>query len=130
MGSMNSTIGTRSICVPGSAELNAWTTHDWRDGVLVSDLTVHDRLTVCTRNSTYEIIVMEPQTAEVLVRGGRFFPQFAPARVAGSSLGGSFLKLHGVYAGFQLELITDDLPVITTRIRTVMLTASRDGQVM
>jgi hypothetical protein len=127
---MNSTIARRSACVPVSAELNSWTTHDWRDGVLVSDLAVHDRVTVRTLNSTYEIIVMEPQTAEVLVRGGRFFPQFTPARVAGSSLGGSFLKLHGVYAGFQLELVTDVLPVITTRMRTVVVTASRDERVM
>jgi hypothetical protein len=61
-----------------------------------------------------------------MVRGGAFFPNFAPARVAGSSLGGGFLKLHGVYAGFQMELVTDDLPIITTRVRTVSVLPTRD----
>jgi hypothetical protein len=56
----------------------------------------HDRLIVRTRNSTYEIVVMVPYVASVMVRGGAFFPDFTPARVAGSSLGGGFLKLHGV----------------------------------
>jgi serine/threonine protein kinase len=31
------------------------------------------------------------------VRGGQFFPTYTPARLAGSSLGGSFLKQHGIY---------------------------------
>ncbi len=71
-------------------------------GVHLPDLAPHDHLIVRTRNSTYEIIVLVPHTASVMVRGGAFFPTFTPARVAGSSLGGGFLKMHGVYAGFQL----------------------------
>ena len=50
--------------------------------------------------------------------------------MAGSSLGGGFLKLHGVYAGFQMELVTDDLPIITTRVRTVSVLPTRDVAVM
>ena len=79
---------------------------------------------------TYEIVVMVPDIASVMVRGGAFFADFTPARVAGSSLGGGFLKLHGVYAGFQMELVTDDLPIITTRVRTVSVLPTRDVAVM
>jgi hypothetical protein len=110
--------------------LDTWTTHDWVNGVLLRDLAPHDQLIVRTRNSTYEIIVMAPDTASVMVRGGAFFPDFTSARVAGSSLGGSFLKLHGVYAGFQMELVTDNLPVITTRVRTVSILPTRDAVLM
>src|SRR6266851_4644400 len=115
---MNTTIARSPALVP-AATLDTWTTHDWSQGVLIPHLAPHDQLIVRTRNSTYEIIVMVPHTASVMVRGGAFFPTFAPARVAGSSLGGGLLKLHGVYAGFQMELVTDDLPLITTRVRTV-----------
>lgn len=119
--------GTR---IPAAAQFDAWTAHEWRDGVLIDQLSPHDRLCVRTRNSTYELIVTSPHTAEVLVRGGSFFPDFTPAIVAGSSLGGSFLKLHGVYEGFQLEIIAETQPVVTTRIQSVHVVATEDGRVM
>jgi len=126
---MNTTISGSPARVP-AATLDTWTAHDWRHGVFLPNLAPYDRLIVRTCNSTYEIIVMVPYTASVMVRGGAFFPHFTPARVAGSSLGGGFLKLHGVYAGFQMELVADDLPVITTRVRTVSVLPTRDGEIM
>jgi hypothetical protein len=115
---MNRTISGSPARVP-AATLDTWTAHDWSNGVLLPHLAPHDRLIVRTRN-----------TASVMVRGGAFFPNFTPARVAGSSLGGGLLKLHGVYAGFQMELVADELPVMTTRVRTVSVLPSRDGEVM
>ena len=126
---MNTTIAQSPALVP-AATLDTWTAHDWSQGVLLPHLALHDQLIVRTRNSTYEIIVVVPHTASVMVRGGAFFPTFAPARVAGSSLGGGFLKLHGIYAGFQMELVTDDQPIVTTRVRTVSVLPTRHGAVM
>jgi hypothetical protein len=128
---LNSTISGSQTLVPAAAQFDAWTSHDWHDGVLVNLLTPYDRLIVRTRNSTYEIIGTEPHAAEVLVRGGAFFPDFTPAHLAGSSLGGSFLKLHGIYAGFQLELAARDQPVVTTtRVRSISVVPARTGEVM
>jgi hypothetical protein len=126
---MNTTISGSPAPVP-AATLDTWTAHDWSHGVLIPELASHDQLIVRTRNSTYEIIVMVPHTASVMVRGGAFFPTLTPARVAGSSLGGGLLKLHGVYAGFQMELVTDVLPIISTRVRTVSVLPTQDGAVM
>src|SRR6266478_6402520 len=106
---MNTTISGSPARVP-AATLETWTAHDWSHGVLLPHLAPHDRLIVRTRHSTYEIVVIVTYTASVMVRGGAFFPDFTPARVAGSSLGSGLLKLHGIYAGFQMELVTDDLP--------------------
>jgi hypothetical protein len=128
-GSMNTTIANSPALV-SAATLEMWTAQDWSHGVLLSHLAPHDRLIVRTRNSIYEIVVLVPDIASVIVRGGAFFPEFTPARVAGSSLGGGFLKLHGVYAGFQMELVTDDLPIITTRVRTVSVLPTRNVAVM
>src|SRR5512139_3066885 len=80
--------------------LERWSTHQWRDGVQIPDVAPLDRLLVRTRNHVYDIIVLEPWRAEVLVRGGAFFPEFTRAQVSGSSMGGGFLKLHGIYPGF------------------------------
>lgn len=119
---MNSpTSATRPSFVAGSALLRTWSEHDWQGGVRVDQLFALDRLIVVTENSTYHLVVVAPATAEVLVRGGAFFPVYTPVRVAGSSLGGSFLKLKSVHAGFRLELSTGDGFIITSTVRTVAI---------
>jgi hypothetical protein len=107
------------VPVPISGVLSAWTSHDWRGGVHVGDLAALETLVVKTQNSTYEIVLLAADTARVLVRGGAFFPVFTPARLAGSSLGGAFLKLHSIHVGFRLELSTDNGFIITSAVRSV-----------
>jgi hypothetical protein len=105
--------------VPARRLLSSWSAHDWRGGIRVDDLAALERLIVTTANSTYEMVLVAPERAEVLVRGGAFFPVFTPARVAGSSLGGSFLKLRSVHVGFRLELGTERGFIITSPVRAV-----------
>jgi hypothetical protein len=126
---MNTTNSRSPAPVP-AVTLDTWTAHDWSHGVLLPDLAPHDQLIVRTRNSGYEIIVMVLHTVSVMVRGGPFLSTFTRAQVVSSSLGGGFLKLHGVYTGLQMELVTDNLPIITTRVRTVSVLPTRDGAVM
>ena len=104
--------------------LQNWAALSWHGGVRIPDLSAFDRVTLCTRNSLYEIVVVTPDTGEVLIRGGRFFPAFAPAHIAGCSLGGSFLKLYSVHPGFCLEVVPDNGPVIvTTQVRALTVAA-------
>jgi len=105
--------------VPSGALLDTWSAHGWSDGVLVNRLAAFDKLTIRTRYSIYELIVVAPENAEVLVRGGAFFPDFTRARVAGSSLGGSFLKLHGIYPGFRMELSDGARMIVTSPVKNV-----------
>jgi hypothetical protein len=108
-----------AISVPTSGILSAWSSHDWRGGVHVEELSAFERLIVRTENSTYEIILLSRTTAEVLVRGGSFFPVFTAARLAGSSLGGSFLKLRSVHVGFRLELSSERGFIVTSVVRSI-----------
>jgi hypothetical protein len=107
--------------VPASGVLSAWSTHDWRGGVQVDELSALERLIVRTQNSTYDMVLLSPTSANVLVRGGAFFPVFMPARLAGSSLGGSFLKLRSIHVGFRMELVTDSGFIITSSVRNVAI---------
>ena len=107
------------VRVPTSGVLAAWSAHDWRGGVHVDDLSALERLVVKTHNSTYEIILVAADSAQILVRGGAFFPVFTPARLAGSSLGGAFLKLRSVHVGFRLELSTERGFIVTSPVRSV-----------
>src|SRR6188474_1965034 len=102
-----------------SALLDTWSSHDWTEGVQLESMQDMETLTVRTENSTYEITVICGRTGEILIRGGRFFPEFTPAKLAGSSLGGSFLKLRGIYAGFSLEVHFDKRLIITSRVRSI-----------
>lgn len=102
-----------------SALLDTWSSHDWTEGVQLETLEDMQTLTVRTENSIYEITVICGRTGDILIRGGRFFPEFTPARLAGSSLGGSFLKLRGVYVGFSLEVHFDKRLIITSRVRKI-----------
>jgi hypothetical protein len=115
---MDSGTTTRSR-VAAAAVIDNWTAHDWRDGVLVDRLLAHDRLTVRTYNSLYEFIVTDPHSAEVLVRGGTFFPEFTSVHVAGCSLGGSFLKVRGIYVGFRIEIVTEEQMILTSPVETL-----------
>lgn len=119
---MKSTIG-RAVdsddMVPSGALLDTWTARGWTDGLLISQLSSFDHLTIRTRHSTYEMVVVSPEGAEVMVRGGAFFPEFTRVRVAGSSLGGSFLKLHGIYLGFRMELAEGARMIVTSPVEMV-----------
>jgi len=121
-GGMNSTLGGRTgDLVSSDSLIDSWTSRDWRDGVCVDRLLAHDRISVRTCNSLYELIVLEPHSAEVLVRGGAFFPEFTRVRVAGCSLGGSFLKVHGIYVGFRIELLTDERMIMTSSVENISI---------
>lgn len=121
---MNTTIIQRHTAVPSSATLSAWQHHPWSDGVSIDQLSPLDRLIVRTRHSTYEIVAADTGPAEILVRGGAFFPEFTPARLAGASLGGSFLKLRSVHVGFAIEFAVDKRAIVTSPVRSISVASA------
>ena len=110
-----------SFLCPAVADLQTWPNFDWSNGLQIDELNDMETLRVETRNTTYEIVVMDARRAEVLVRGGRFFPVYARVQLAGASLGGSFLKLHGIYVGFSMELYGEKEPIITSAVQRISL---------
>lgn len=121
---MNTTIIQRHTAVPASATLSAWQHHPWSEGVSIDQLSPLDRLIVRTRHSTYEIVASETGNADILVRGGSFFPEFTPARLAGASLGGSFLKLRSVHVGFAIEFAVDKRAIVTSPVRSISVASA------
>ena len=120
----DTTITPAGGAISAGALLDRWSEHDWRNGLRVTDLTPLDRLIVRTLNSTYEIVVTSPGTADVCVRGGAFFASLTRARLAGSSLGGSFLKLHSIHVGFRMELIAEGRSIVTSPVQTIVMDRS------
>ena len=110
-----------SVIYPTIADLDTWANLDWSDGLQIEQVDDTQTILIETRNTTYEIVVMDAGRAEILVRGGRFFPVYTLVHLAGASLGGSFLKLHGIYVGFSMELCGEEGPIITSAVRRIAL---------
>jgi hypothetical protein len=119
---------TTSVHTVTAATLESWSGREWRDGVQIDSLNTLDVLHIRTKNTLYEITVLDRASAEVLVRGGRFFPEHRRAVLSGSSLGGAFLKLHGIYVNFCMELNTGILRIVTTAVESISM-ASEGGPV-
>ena len=88
-----------------------------------SDAAVHldlcdpfERIAVKTRRSRYEVIVLSGAASEVLVRGGRFFPEFRRATLCGSTAGGSAIRLKSIEEGLCMELRVDGTTITTSPV--------------
>ena len=109
----------QTTAVPAAAVLSTWNSHSWDDGLHIDQLSALDHLTVLTQHSTYELVVVSPPNGEVLVRGGEFFPEFTSVRLAGSTLGGSFLKMRSIHLGFRIEFGVGRGVIVTSPVRTI-----------
>ena len=96
---------TETITCPRGAVLDAWSDTEWNDGIQIDQMDELTTLAVQTRNSLYEITVLDGRTGDVLVRGGEFFSVRTPVRLEGSTCGGSMLKRRGVYVGLRMEIV-------------------------
>jgi hypothetical protein len=112
---------TGEIPLTRVSTLDGWLKHSWSDGVQVDELDDLHALRVETMNSTYDVAIVSARTGEVLVRGGRYFPDWTTVQLLGCSLGGGLLKRHGVYAGFRMELYWAGRVVITSIIQAIGL---------
>jgi hypothetical protein len=103
-----------------AASLDAWLARDWSEAVHVGSLEEFQQIHVCTRNTLYELIVIN-HCGDVRVRGGRYFPEWTPARLAGSTVGGCFLKRLAISLGLQMEFELDCRRIITSPVRTIAI---------
>ena len=107
--------------VPTVAVLETWANFDWSDGCQIDEQQALQPVTVVTRNHVYELVVIEGASGLVRIRGGQFFPDWRDVHLAGCSLGGSFLKLRGIYAGFGMELHVDGDVIVTSAVQRLTL---------
>ena len=88
------------------------------DGIQVNELAKDDVLSITTANNTYHVTVIDPDTAQVRVRGGNCFPTDTLAQISGSSLNSS-IKPFGIYVGYSIEFFGHAMRVRTSPVRTI-----------
>jgi hypothetical protein len=88
-------------------------------GISLREIEPLTTIVVRTHNSCYRILITHDTTA--IVRGGAFFPEPTPARIDGSGLGGTLLKVGWIGIGLRMEIFSDGRRIITSPVRDVTL---------
>lgn len=99
--------------------LDRWLSHPWETGVQIDRLEDLQALRVETLNNTYDLAIVSAQRGEILVRGGRYFPDWTPVQFVGCSLGGGLLKRYGVHVGFRMEFYSAGRLILTSPVRAI-----------
>ena len=97
-------------------------------GIALLDVDPFSTLVVRTDNSIYRVTILQPHLREVLVQGGKFFPERTRACLNGSSFGGSCLKMGWVGLGLHMEFHAGGQWIITTHVRAIAVEAFPTGR--
>ena len=114
-------MGTAAI--PRGGILDTWASDPWSRGIQIDQMPDLQRIHVRTCYSLYEITVIDGRGGDILVRGGKYFPELTEAYLAGATLGGSFCKLRGIYCGFKMEFSCDARRIVTSDVQTISVFA-------
>jgi hypothetical protein len=99
--------------------VDGWLKRETESAIQLDSCTPFEPIVAKTHGSVYELVVLSGRTGEVMVRGGRFFPEFRPAILIGSTPGGTALKMRSLEVGLRMEFQTDKRFVMTSAVETL-----------
>ena len=102
-----------------SADLESVTASKWTDGIQIDELDDCETVVAQTANTAYEITVIHARTGDVLVSGGKRFPEGTRAQIIGASCGGPTAKVFGIYVGMSIEFLLKSRRVVTSPVLSV-----------
>ncbi len=110
----------RRVAVPKACALDGFVEIASKScGVTLGDVEPLRSLEVRTENSVYRMTVLEPRRGQILIQGGRRWPEPTKGRLLGSSFGGSFIKLGSIICGMRMELQVGGRRVVTSPVRQI-----------
>jgi hypothetical protein len=89
------------------------------EGVSLTTLEACDTIHVRTRNSDYEIFLLDPKSGRALLRGGECFTEPVEATVSGSTFGGCMLKAGWLGVGLRMEIYANGQRTVTSPVQSV-----------
>jgi hypothetical protein len=89
------------------------------EGVSLTTLEACDMIHVRTRNSAYEIFLLDPNSGRALVRGGEYFAEPVEAAVSGSTFGGCMLKAGWLGVGLRMEIYVSGQCTVTSPVQSL-----------
>ncbi|HKX29580.1 MAG TPA: hypothetical protein VJ302_17960, partial [Blastocatellia bacterium] len=95
------------------------------DGVALQTIGMNETIHVQTRNSDYQIFMLDPESGRALVQGGSHFAEPLEAIVNGSTFGGCILKMGWLGIGLCMELYVNSRRLVTTPIRSLRISPAQ-----
>jgi hypothetical protein len=89
------------------------------EGVSLITLEACDTIHVRTRNSAYEIFLLDPNSGRAFVRGGEYFAEPVEATVSGSTFGGCMLKAGWLGVGLRMEIYANGQRTVTSPVQSL-----------
>jgi hypothetical protein len=89
------------------------------EGVALMTMKACDTIHVRTRNSDYEIFLLDPKSGRALVRGGEYFAEPVEATVSGSTFGGCMLKAGWLGVGLRMEIYVNGQRTVTSPVQSL-----------
>ena len=89
------------------------------EGVTLMALEACDMIHARTRNSDYEIFMLDPKSGRALVRGGEYFAEPMEATVSGSTFGGCMLKAGWLCVGLRMEIYANGQRTVTSPVQSL-----------
>lgn len=108
-------------CVPLPCDFESQT--PTLTGIDVRTLAAGTHVAMDTVNSHYRFVILDKDNRRALVYGGRFFDREAEVRIEGSTLGGGHLWVGWIEQGLCLEFSVQGRRVVTSRVRSISITA-------
>jgi hypothetical protein len=90
---------------------------DKLEGLNLETLKPCDTIHARTRNSDYEIFLLDPECGRALVKGGKYFVEPVEATMVGSTFGGSMLKMGWLGVGLRMEFNANGRYVMTSPVK-------------
>ena len=78
-----------------------------------------ETIVVATRSSVYELVVLQGELGDVLVRGGSYFKAFRRVLLLGSTAPGGFLKSRTIEIGSCMKFLVDGRLLVTSPVRSL-----------
>src|SRR6266513_1032601 len=120
-GAANEVVTCRDGPRPASQRADFGRRSDRVTGIDLRSLPAGTAVVVDTRHSRYRFVMLDESGRNALVEGGRYFPRATTARVEGSTLGGSLLKVGWIGLGLFVELSFGDKRIITSRVCSISM---------
>jgi len=89
------------------------------DGVTLMTLEACDVIRARTRNSVYEILLLDPKTGRALAQGGKYFAEPMEVTVSGSTFGGCILKRGWLGVGLRMEIYANGRRTVTSPLQSL-----------
>ena len=89
------------------------------EGVTLMTLKARDKIHVRTRNSVYEILMLDPESGRALAQGGEYFTEPVEATVSGSTFGGCMLKAGWLGVGLRMEIYANGRRTVTSPVQSL-----------